>query len=226
MGISRVVFQLDEVIGVIKPVRSPVRANGLVCKREGDLEEIEQLAAFDPGLAARESFGVNLFAILAAGARQPIKHLLALAVIDAVREQGAMALQNAVHGQQKFGDFIRQVHLGFFQRAENFQAEGQKAAQITKCDHGNAVANQGVIGVVPFRSLGVQPDARLRDEIGELGKQRNEKFFAQIDEAHMALLRHKRACHRSLSIWMRRRTISSCFRSKITVSLGSLSNSS
>ena len=124
---------------------------------------------------------------MAAGASQLVEHLLALAVVDAARKHRTMALQNTIYRQQKRGDFFRQVHLGFFQRAENFLAEGQETAKVTKCDHGNAVAHQGIVGVVPFRPLGVQPNARLRNEVGELGEQHDKKFFAQIDEAHLAL---------------------------------------
>ena len=55
--------------------------------------------------------------------------------------------------------------------------EGQIAAQVTKGDDGNPAASEGVVGVVPFRSLGVHPDAGARDQVRKFGLHRPRWVF-------------------------------------------------
>ena len=43
------------------------------------------------------------------------------------------------------------------------------------------MADQGVVRVVPLRSLRVQPDPAIDDEIAELGQQRHQQLLQQVD---------------------------------------------
>ena len=48
------------------------------------------------------------------------------------------------------------------------------------------MADQGVVGVVPFGPLRVQPDTTAEDEVAQLGKQRHQQFFQQRNLVYLA----------------------------------------
>ena len=62
------------------------------------------------------------------------------------------------------------------------QPEIDEAQQITDGHHGEPFADQGVVGVIPFRPLGVQPDAPVGHQVGQLGQEQHEELF---DHGHM-----------------------------------------
>ena len=49
------------------------------------------------------------------------------------------------------------------------------------------MAHESVVGIVPFRSLGVQPDTAVDDKIAELAEQRHQQFLKQVDQVHPAV---------------------------------------
>ena len=99
-----------------------------------------------------------------------------------------MLLENPLHSMQKHGDLGGQAIPGVGLCAEDLPAEHQVAAQVIEGDHRGAIANQGVIRVVPFRPLRVQPDAGLGDEVGKLDEQGDQELLGQIYQAHIFLL--------------------------------------
>ena len=56
-----------------------------------------------------------------------------------------------------------------------------EAAQVVQGNHGNPVANECVVGIVPFGALGVHPNAPFRNEVGYFGQHRGHDF---LDEIH------------------------------------------
>ena len=55
-----------------------------------------------------------------------------------------------------------------------------EAAQVVQGDHGHPVANECVVGIVPFGALGVHPNAPFRNEVGHFGQHRRHDFLYEI----------------------------------------------
>ena len=47
-------------------------------------------------------------------------------------------------------------------------------------DHRQSVPHQGVVGIIPFRTLGVQPDATFVYIIAEFRQERKQQFSARV----------------------------------------------
>ena len=48
--------------------------------------------------------------------------------------------------------------------------EGDISAHITERDHGGAIADQGVVGIVPLGSQGVHPYTGIGNEVRQFGE--------------------------------------------------------
>ena len=55
-----------------------------------------------------------------------------------------------------------------------------EAAQVIQGDHGHPVANECVVGIVPFRTLCVHPNAPFRNEVGHFREHRRHDFLNEI----------------------------------------------
>ena len=66
-------------------------------------------------------------------------------------------------------------------RLVDFYEEREVPAQVAQRDHGQPVAHQGIVGVVPFRPLGVHPDAAARHQVAELDQSHDQQLFQQVD---------------------------------------------
>ena len=69
------------------------------------------------------------------------------------------------------------------------EQEPQVAPHRRHGHHGQAPAGEGVVGVVPLGTLGVEPDAAVRHQVGELRQQRDQQLLAQRDQPDLALPR-------------------------------------
>ena len=52
--------------------------------------------------------------------------------------------------------------------------------QITEGHNGNTGPNQRVVCVVPLRSLGIHPNTRIRDEVGNFRQQADQNFLSKV----------------------------------------------
>ena len=63
--------------------------------------------------------------------------------------------------------------------ADPIHEELSESPHVVQRDHGNPIAHQGIVRIVPLRTLGVHPYPGFWDEIVELGQPGNEQFFHQ-----------------------------------------------
>ncbi len=73
-------------------------------------------------------------------------------------------------------------HPDVFQSAalQGLLEKGHEAVQVIQRDHRGPVAHQGIVCIVPFWSLGVEPDAGFRNEIGHLGQDRCQNLLQEV----------------------------------------------
>mgnify|MGYP000665198388 CR=1 FL=1 len=48
------------------------------------------------------------------------------------------------------------------------------------------VADQGVVGVIPLRTLGIHPDPTAGNEIGDLGQKGHKDLFCQVNQEDLS----------------------------------------
>ena len=60
--------------------------------------------------------------------------------------------------------------------------------QVARRHHGKSVADECVVRIIPFRSLGIQPDATFRNEIRQLREREREEFLDERDVVDVTLL--------------------------------------
>jgi hypothetical protein len=76
--------------------------------------------------------------------------------------------------------FRRQLDWSLF-AGQQFLQEAHVPSHVVQGDHRDAMTDQGVVGVVPFRSLRAEPDPAIDDEVAELGQQGDEQLLQQVD---------------------------------------------
>ena len=76
-------------------------------------------------------------------------------------------------GTEEVESFVSYLHIGLNELLE----ESHIAAHIAESDHGSAVAHQGIVGIIPLGSQGIHPNAGIRNEVRELGEERDEQFI-------------------------------------------------
>jgi hypothetical protein len=66
--------------------------------------------------------------------------------------------------------------------------EGQETPQVRQRHHRQAVAHQGVVGIVPLRPLGVQPQATAGQQAAGLGQHDGGELLAQRGQHRQAVV--------------------------------------
>ncbi len=172
-------MNLEKVVRVIEPVPAAVRADRVIDVPEGGPAEPGDLRGVERFLS-REPLGVDRLAVVGEGRTQSVQEALPVRVAHRPGfERRLRVAQDRVHatepGRHLGGDPNRPVVRP---AGRTFQ-ERQVAAEISQGDHGDAVSDQGVVRVVPFRALGVDPDPAVRDEIRELGEGGYEELLQE-----------------------------------------------
>ena len=96
-------------------------------------------------------------------------------------EDGAVGLEGARRSVEPGAHLVGDGDRLAAQRSEQAGQEGQVPLQVAERHHRDAVADQRVVGVVPLRALGVEPDAAARHEVRDLGERRHEQLLDETD---------------------------------------------
>ena len=210
-----------QVVGVEEPVVPSVDGDGVVGEGLGPVDHRLHIGDGDVARIAREAVVVERLSVGGARLAERVHDLLPLGVRERTVGKGLEPFEGICDGLDEVGYLDGQRH-GFGRSIRQQIAEDlQVAAEREERNHRDAVAHEGVVGVVPLRALGVHPDAALGDEVGQLRQQRDEQLLGERDEAD-GRRPHPRAASRLLrrpprvARWRAR-----AHRSKTTVSCGS-----
>ncbi len=170
-----------------KSVLSPACGQALIDKGQRRAAKRRHLVRAQVS-AAGKTPAIDALAIVPEGGAQLVQQSFAiLRIKSGLPQQGLFALQRA-------GDLVEPAHHlggnGILPVIALLQQSSQKiqiAAQVTKRDHRDPAAGQSVIGVVPFGPLGVHPDPTIQHQIRQLGQDRDQQLFQQIDMVNPTL---------------------------------------
>ena len=59
--------------------------------------------------------------------------------------------------------------------------EMEKPPQVAKRDHGNTIAHQRVVGIVPLGALRIHPSPAFGNKVGDLSQGHDQHLFNEID---------------------------------------------
>ena len=132
---------------------------------------------------------MSVYGLAVAARSQPqfLERLETLLRTDrAVPEQGPHAFERGGGIGQPLAYFAREVDRSGFPRNELLQ-EADVSAHVIKGNHAQAMADQRIVCVVPFRPLRIQPDTAAENEIAQLGEQWHQQFLEQGDTVDFAV---------------------------------------
>ena len=92
-----------------------------------------------------------------------------------------MFLEGGAHAVEAVEQLHRDLDLFLLRLRQHILEIDEETAQVVEGHHGYTVADEGVVGVVPFGALGVHPDAALGDEVGHLGEHGRHDFLDEVD---------------------------------------------
>ena len=182
-----VALRRHQVVGMEEAVVAAVDRDGVVRDR---LRAVHQGAdgghrhgadvAGKPGRIERLAVG---------GARlaERVHDSLALGVGERAVGQRGVVGERARDGVQQVRHLGRELDRVVGRGLEEVAQNVQHAAEREQRHHRDAVAHEGVVGVVPLGPLGVHPDAALGDQIGQLGEHRHQELLGERHEADLAV---------------------------------------
>ncbi len=178
------VVKMQRIVGVVQVVGSPVGSQGVFDIRLHQVQEGHDFIYRQVSQFAGEAIPVETPAIVAADSPKRIHHLAALRIIESALQEG-LELAQDIHGLPEEGMNLRMEGDSPDRTlAEQVPAKSQGSSQVSQRHDRQPFAHQGVVGVVPFRALGVHPDAAFGDEVGQLGEQQGQQFLRQVGMHH------------------------------------------
>ena len=75
------------------------------------------------------------------------------------------------------GDLELRIRPELLMFLEKLLHEYAPTIKVARCHHGKTISNERIVCIVPFRTLRIQPDATVRDEIGKLRQRQGKDFF-------------------------------------------------
>ena len=175
-------FHRHQVVRVVQAVGTLVGPDGMFEVRERHLDEARQVRQRQCALAAGEVLLVNFVAVVAGCGAQTVQDGAALGVGNVARRQPLVLAQSGVDAAEAVQQFLRDGNFLVVGLRQDVLEVDQEPAEVVQGHHGHAVAHQGVVGVVPLRTLGVHPNAALRDEVGDFGEHGGHQL---LDEVHL-----------------------------------------
>lgn len=170
--------ELEEVVGVAEAFGGLAGADAGVEELQDGVEEVGD-AAGGQGCGGTEAAGVKVGAVEVVRRGEGVEEAFAVGV-GAVGEEVSVGVEGAVESGEEVGDIDGEVERGGGAwGGKEVVEEVEVAAEVALGDHGDADADEGVVGVVPFGALGVEPDARAVDEVGDFCECGDEEFFGE-----------------------------------------------
>ena len=176
-----------QVVGVVKLVRALVGADGMVEIIEAKGRKSAELSEVNGLFFAAKTLLVNPGAIVGSSCTQAVEHGLAVGIAERPGQEAMMSGQGRFHLMETKRQFRRDFHRTRFAISQQALEKGHEPPQVIKSHHRDAIAHKGVVGVVPLGSLGVHPDACLRDQVRDLGQYGSEDFFEEIHPVHLLI---------------------------------------
>ena len=181
--------ETQEVVGVPEAVGAAVGAQRMIGVVEGAADETRDGLDGD-GDGRAGTLAVNGVAVTGAGLAGGVNEDAAVFVVETIGrgERGGVAVEDGSHFTKQDGDGGGHRHVGPAEGGQHLVAQvGEETAQVGEGDDGKAVADEGVVGVVPLGTLGVHPDAAAGHEVGETGEDEQEELLGEVDVEHAAL---------------------------------------
>ena len=175
-------FHGHQVVRVVQPVGPLVGLNRVLEVRQRHFHETREVRQGQRALAAGEVLLVNLVTVVAGCGAQPVQDGAALGVGNDARRQPMMLAQGGVDAAEAIQQLLRHRDLFVVGLRKDVLEVDQETSEVVQRHHGHAVADKGVVGVVPLGALGVHPNAALRDEVGDFGKHGGHQL---LDEVHL-----------------------------------------
>lgn len=171
--------ELEEVVGVAEAFGGLAGADAGVEELQDGVEEVGD-AAGGEGCGGTEAAGVKVGAVEVVRRGEGVEEAFAVGV-GAVGEEVSVGVEGAVESGEEVGDVDGEVERGGGAwGGKEVVEEVEVAAEVALGDHGDADADEGVVGVVPFGALGVEPDARAVDEVGDFASAGTRSFSASV----------------------------------------------
>ena len=160
----------EEVIGMIETIAAPVGRDGVVDRCEGIVEHRENLLRRDLDRARKAFLPIDRLAIATGGLAELLERAESLLrAYRAFAEQGPGRRQRLCRFPEPVPDLGRQRYRVRLVREQALH-EVNVAPHVAECHHRQPVSDDRVVCVIPFRTLCVQPDAAVNDEIAQLGQ--------------------------------------------------------
>ena len=175
-------FHRHQVVRVVQAVGPLVGPDGMLEVRERHLDEARQVRQRQCAFAAGEVLLVDFVAVVAGCGAQTVQDGAALGVGNVARRQPLVLAQSGVDAAEAVQQFLRDRNFLVVGLRQDVLEVDQEPAEVVQRHHGHAVAHQGVVGVVPLRTLGVHPNAALGDEVGDFGEHGGHQL---LDEVHL-----------------------------------------
>ena len=146
---------------MIEAVLPSVCDNGVIQPGGGEVEKGNDPGAidgFDPGIRRQ------LAAVLFECGSELVEHGSTGGVIDAwLVEECPMFFKGRIHFGKPVGHATGQMQWAIVFGKDRLQ-DSEVATQVARGHHRKPVSGEGVVGVVPFRPLGVHPHATVGHE--------------------------------------------------------------
>ena len=180
-----VLVDIQEVVGMIELVGAHVGPNAVIDDFQRARKHLPDV--FDRALCATRKciLTVDLRPVFARNRAELVENREALFGTDRSAEQGVDVAECRCRFPDPVADFQGNICLAGLRRKQLLQ-EADIAAHVAERDHRQALSDQRVVRVVPFRALCVQPDSAVGHQVAELRQQGHEELLEQIDLIYVA----------------------------------------